>query len=398
MEARIYLDHAATTPLDPRVLEAMLPCLTQSWANPSSAYAEAREARLRLTAARRDVAEIIGAKPPEVIFTSGGSESDNLALRGIAHAARDRGNHVVTVATEHHAVLHAASALEHEGVRVTRLPVDREGFVDPALLENAVDSETALVSVMLANNETGTVQSIAELSTIVKAKNPHTIFHTDAVQAAGLLPIDVNALGVDALSLTAHKLYGPKGAGALYLRSGTPIEPQIAGGSQEKERRAGTEGVAGAVGLATALRLACDELQSRVAQLRTLRDRLLDELPKRIEGTKVTGPSGGNRRLPNNASFCFERVDAELLLMQLDLAGVAASSGSACTTGSLEPSHVLTAMGYSADLARSSLRLTLGAGNTAGEIELLLGLLPELVNRQRAPAGRSIKGANPVLS
>jgi cysteine desulfurase len=398
MESRIYLDHAATTPLDARVLEAMLPCLTQSWANPSSVYAEAREARLRLTTARRSVAEVLGAKPAEIVFTSGGSESDNLALRGISHAAREWGNHVVTVTTEHHAVLNAAAALEKEGFHVTRVPVDEEGFVDAAVLEAAIEPETSLVSVMLANNETGTIQPIAQLSELVRRRNPRTIFHTDAVQAAGMVPIDVDELGVHALSLAAHKFYGPKGAGVLYLRTGTPLDAQIAGGTQEKERRAGTENVAGAVGLAAALRLATDELQHRISRARLLRDRLLREIPRRVRGTLVTGPADGGRRLANNASFCFEGVDAEMLLMQLDLAGVAASSGSACTSGSLEPSHVLTAMGISSELARGSLRLTLGTGNTGEEIDTLLALLPGLIDRQRVAATAAGGFADPVLS
>jgi cysteine desulfurase len=398
MDSRIYLDHAATTPLDPRVLEAMLPCLTQSWANPSSVYAEAREARLRLSTARRGVAEILGAKPAEIVFTSGGSESDNLALRGISRASRDRGNHIVTVATEHHAILNAAAALEKEGFRVTRLPVDREGSVDAASLEVAIEPETVLVSLMLANNETGTIQQIAHLSELVRGRNTRTIVHTDAVQAAGMVPIDVGELGVDALSLAAHKFYGPKGAGVLYLRTGTPLDSQIAGGTQEKERRAGTENLAGAVGLAAALRLAIDEMAQRVEHARILRDRLLHEIPRRISGSVITGPLDGERRLANNASFCFEGIDAEMLLMQLDLAGVAASSGSACTSGSLEPSHVLTAMGIPPELARGSLRLTVGTGNTDQEVDTLLDLLPGLIERQRAASGRSASSADPVLS
>ena len=383
MDGRIYLDHAATTPLDPRVLEAMLPCLRDGWGNPSSVYGEARDARGRLSAARRLVAELLGAAPSEIIFTSGGSESDNLALRGIAHAVRHLGNRLVTVATEHHAVLHAAAALELEGFAVTRLPVDRAGFVDPEMLAAAIDPETALVSIMLANNETGTVQSISELSRIVKAKNPRTVFHTDAVQAAGLMDVNVDQLGVDSLSLAAHKFYGPKGVGVLYVRTGTPLEAQILGGSQEKEHRAGTENVAGAVGLAVALKLATDELPARVRHVATIRDRLLEEIPRRIEGSVVTGPLELERRLANNASFCFERVDAEMLLMQLDLAGIAASSGSACTSGSLEPSHVLMAMGIAPELARGSLRLTAGIENTDKEVERLLEILPGLVERQR---------------
>jgi cysteine desulfurase len=389
MDHRIYLDHAATTPLDPRVLEAMLPVLTQAWGNPSSIYAEAREARRHLDASRRTVAELLGARPQEIVFTSGGSESDGLALRGIAHAARATGTHIVTVATEHHAVLHAAAALEREGYRVTYLPVNRDGFVERDSLLAAVDEETTVVSVMLANNETGTIQPVAELAQGVKAKNLRAIFHTDAVQAAGMLELDVSNLGVDALSLAAHKFYGPKGVGVLYIRAGTRIEAQVLGGSQEKERRAGTENVAGAAGLATALRLATEERAERVEHMRALRDRLLDQLPRRIPGTLITGPSDGSRRLANSVSCCFEEIEAETLLLQLDLAGIAASSGSACTSGSLEPSHVLTAMGIPAETARGSLRLTLGRQNTAAEIETVLDLLPGFVERLRMTKAKS---------
>jgi cysteine desulfurase len=383
MPGRIYLDHAATTPLDPRVLEAMLPCLTEAWGNPSSIYAEAREARRHLDAARRLVADLLGARPGEIVFTSGGSESDSLALRGIAAAAPGHARQVITVTTEHHAVLHTAAALEREGYRVTYLPVDGEGFVDSGALEAAVGPETVLVSVMLANNETGTIQAVPELARLVKARNPHVLVHTDAVQAAGMLDLDVSKLGVDALSLAAHKFYGPKGVGALYVRSGTAVEAQILGGSQEKERRAGTENVAGAVGLAAALRLATEELLERVRHVRALRDRLLTELPGRVAGTRITGPLDDARRLADNFSGCFEGIEAEMLLMQLDLAGVSASSGSACTSGSLEPSHVLTAMGIPEDLARGSLRLTVGNENTTDEIGRVLDCLPGFVERLR---------------
>jgi len=386
MPERIYLDHAATTPLDPRVLEAMLPCLAEGWGNPSSVYAEARDARLRLAAARRLVAELLGASPAEIVFTSGGSESDNLAVRGIAHGARGAGDHIVTAATEHHAVLHAAAALERDGFRVTYLPVGAAGFVDATALEDAIGPETTLVSIMLANNETGTIQRVADLADLVRAKNSRTAFHTDAVQAAGMLELDARRLGVDALSLAAHKFYGPKGVGVLYVRAGTPVEAQITGGLQEKERRAGTENIAGAVGLATALRLAVEELPARVEHAAALRDRLLEEVPRRVRRSVVTGPLDPDRRLANNASFCIEGVEAEMLLMQLDLAGIAASSGSACTSGSLEPSHVLTAMGIAPELARGSLRLTVGKDSSAAQVEALLELLPGLIERQRATA------------
>ncbi len=393
-ERRIYLDHAATTPCDPRVISAMLPYLTTAWGNPSSIYAEAREARKGLDAARRTVAGILNCKPNEVIFTGGGTEADNLAVRGVAVAARRvraaRGvagtPHVITTQVEHHAVLHAAEALERDGFRVTMLPVDGEGFVRMDALHDALDDDTVLVSVMLANNEVGTIEPVAEIARVVKARDPHIAVHTDAVQAAGQLDLDVDALGVDLLSIAAHKIYGPKGAGALYVRHRTPLEAQLLGGSQERDRRAGTENVAGAVGLATALRLAHDEHAARNAALIPLRDRLLDELPRRIPGTMITGPLDRARRLPNSASFAFEHLEGEAVLLQLDLLGIAASSGSACTTASLEPSHVLVAMGVPAAYLRGSLRLTLGVENTAEDIERLLDVLPPAVAKIRALA------------
>jgi cysteine desulfurase len=283
-------------------------------------------------------------------------------------------------------VLHTTERLEQEGFRVTYLPVDREGFVDLEALERALDSETAVVSVMYANNEVGTIEPIAEVARIVKERDPHIIVHTDAVQAAGALDLNVDRLGVDMLSLAAHKIYGPKGAGVLYVRTRTPFLAQQLGGSQEKNRRAGTENVAGAAGMAAALRLAEEERAARVAHSRELRDRLFDELPARIPGTRVTGPLDLDRRLPNNLSCCFERVEGEAVLLQLDLKGFSASSGSACTTASLEPSHVLLAMGIRHELARGSLRLTLGKDNTADDIDRLLDVLPDSVERLRALA------------
>ena len=402
MDHHIYLDHAATTPLDPRVLEAMLPYLHTFWGNPSSIYQEAREARKGLDGARRMVAEILGARPNEVIFTSGGTESDNSALRGVTRAARRRaqtqaearvarvaggrpaGRHIITSDIEHHAILHTAEELEGEGFRVTYLPVDSTGLVDLGALERALDDETILVSIMYANNEVGTIEPIAEMARLVKARQPHAVFHTDAVQAVGALDINVDRLGVDALSIAAHKLYGPKGVGTLYLRTRTPFQPQQLGGSQEKNRRAGTENVAGAVGLATAMRLAYEEFSERNARVRALRDRLLTELPRLVPGTHITGPSDPEARLPNNFSCCFEHVEGEAVLLQLDLAGIAASSGSACTSGSLEPSHVLKAMGVPDDLARGSLRLTVGKDNTPEEIDRLLAVLPGIVQRLRS--------------
>ena len=383
---RVYFDHAATTPTDERVVAAMLPYLTTAWGNASSIYYEAREARKGLDDARRAVASVLNCKPNEVVFTSGGTEADNLALRGVAHAARRRGDHIITTAIEHHAVLHEAEALAKDGFRVTYLPVDNEAFVDLDALRAALDDRTVLVSIMYANNEVGAIEPIAEIARIVKAHDPHIAVHTDAVQAAGALDLDVEALGVDLLSIAGHKIYGPKGAGALFVRQRTPFLPQTVGGSQERNRRAGTENVAGAVGLATALRLAYEERDARNAHVRALRDRLLDELPKRVPGTIVTGPLDGDRRLPNSASFAFENVEGEAVLLQLDLLGVAASSGSACTTASLEPSHVLVAMGVPERYLRGSLRLTLGHENTAEDVDYLLDVLPEAVRKIRALA------------
>ncbi len=392
---RVYLDHAATTPLDPRVLEAMLPYLSDAWGNPSSLYAEAQEARKGLEGARRTVAEILGCKPQEIIFTSGGSESDGLALRGVAYGSRGRGSHIVTSAIEHHAVLHSAERLEQEGFRVTYLPVDGEGFIDLGELEGAVGEDTTLVSIMLANNEVGTIEPIEDAVRVVKEKSPHTAFHTDAVQAVGTLDVSVDRLGVDLLSIGAHKFYGPKGVGALYVRSRTPLQAQMLGGAQEKRRRAGTENVAFAVGMAKAMELAYAEFDHRNAHYRALRDRLLEELPARVPHVHITGPKERGRRLSNSFSCCFEYIEGEAILIALDLEGVAASSGSACTSGSLEPSHVLTAMGVPLDLARGSLRLTVGKDNTGEEIDHVLEILPDIVSRLRglSPAWREGEAA-----
>jgi cysteine desulfurase len=384
MERRIYLDHAATTPVDPRVVEAMLPYFTTVWGNPSGIYQEAREARKGLDNARRTVADVLDARPNEIVFTGGGSDADSLAIRGVVAATRRRGNHVITTQIEHHAVLHTVQALERDGAcRATYLPVDGEGFVDLDALEHAITDETVLVSIMYANNEVGTIQPIADIARLVKRRNPRTLIHTDAVQAAGSLDLTVDALGVDLLSIAAHKFYGPKGVGVLYVRTRTPLTPQLLGGSQERNRRAGTENVAGAVGLATALRLAYDELAARNAHAVRLRDRLLDEIPARIPDVLMNGPRDRARRLANNVNCCVRFVEGETLLLQLDMSGVAASSGSACTTGSLEPSHVLTAMGVPPEIARSSLRLTVGKDNTDADIDYVLDVLPRFVARLR---------------
>jgi len=387
--SRIYLDHAATTPPDPRVLEAMWPIYSSTWGNPSSIYLEGQEAHHALDAARVTCAQLLGASPKEIIFTGGGTESDNAAIRGAAFAqrARGRGDHVITTQIEHHAVLHTVEQLEREGFRATYLPVDGDGVVDLAALEAAVGADTTVVSVMAANNEVGTLQPIAEISRIAKAKNPHVVVHTDAVQAAGAVDVTPSSLGVDLLSIAGHKLYGPKGVGILYVRNRTPWQPMILGGSQEKERRAGTENVAGIAGLATAMQLAWDEAAERNAHSRRLRDRLLFGLPERIPDTVITGPLDPERRLSNNFSCCFRNVEGESVLLALDMADIAASSGSACTTGSLEPSHVLTAMGIDPDLAHASLRLTVGASNTEADVDRVLDVLPGIVARLRALAG-----------
>ena len=386
---RIYLDHAATTAPDQRVIEAMLPMLTTYWGNASSIYLEGQEAHRALDAARKLCADLLGAQPKEIVFTSGGTESDNAAIRGAAIAQRERGrgNHIITTAIEHHAVLHTVEQLEREGFRATYLPVDRDGVVSLEALEAAVGPETTVVSVMAANNEVGTIQPIAEVSRVAKAKNPHVVVHTDAVQAAGAFDITPSKLGADLLSIAAHKLYGPKGVGLLYIKNRTPWQPMFLGGSQEKERRAGTENLAGIVGLAAAMKLAWDEAAERNAHARRLRDRLLYGIPERIPDTVITGPEDPERRLANNFSCAFRNVEGESVLLALDMAGIAASSGSACTTGALEPSHVLTAMGIDSDLAHASLRLTVGKSNTDEQIDRVLDVLPEVVARLRALAG-----------
>lgn len=382
-DKRAYFDHAATTPLDPRVLEAMLPYLTTAWGNPSSIYAEGREAAKGLDLARRKVAEILNCKPQEVLFTSGGSESDNSALRGAAYGNRRRGDHIVTTAIEHHAILHAAERLEQEGLRVTYLPVDGEGFIDVHGLAAAVGDETSVVSVMYANNEIGTIEPLREAVAAVKERNANAVFHSDTVQGAGYLDLDVEELGLDMLTLAAHKFYGPRGIGVLYLRQRTPFQAQVVGGSQERNRRAGTENVAGAVGLAKALELAYAERDQRVSHVRSLRDYLLAEIPARVPDVRITGPLDLERRLPGNLSLCFERLEGEPVLLQLDLNGFSASSGSACTTGSMEPSHVLSACGIDIDTARGSLRLSLGKDNTMEECRRLVDILPGIVEKLR---------------
>lgn len=383
------MDHAATTAPDSRVLEAMWPMYTAHWGNASSIYLEGQEAHRALDAARKICADLLGAAPKEIVFTSGGTESDNAAIRGAAFAQRERGrgDHIITTQIEHHAVLHTVEQLQREGFRVTFLPVDGDGVVSLAALEAAMTPETTVVSVMTANNEVGTIQPIREVSRIARASNPKVVVHTDAVQAAGSVDITPSVLDVDLLSVAAHKFHGPKGVGLLYVKNRTPWQPMLLGGSQEKERRAGTENLAGVAGLAAAMQYAWDEAGDRRKHSALLRDKLLYGIPERIPDTVITGPADPDRRLANNFSCCFRNVEGESVLLALDMAGVAASSGSACTTGALEPSHVLTAMGIDADLAHASLRLTVGKDNTEDEIDRVLDVLPSIVARLRGLAG-----------
>ena len=378
---RIYLDHAATTPLREEVLAAMTPYLTEHFGNPSSLHATGRRARQGLDEARESVAAILGAKPREVVFTGGGSESDNLAIKGAAWAASARGRHIVTSSVEHKAVLHTCAILERSGFEVTYLPVDRYGRVDPAELADAITEHTTLVSIMYANNEVGTIQPIAEIGAICRQRG--VLFHTDAVQAGGFLPLDVDRLGVDLLSLGAHKLYGPKGVGALFVRQGTALLPQIQGGSQERQRRAGTENVAGIVGLSRALELAQADPGARNdenAGLAGLRDRLFAGV-RDLPGVEPTGHP--TERLPHNASLLVGGVEGGDLVAALDLEGVEASTGSACTTGSAEPSHVLLSMGFEPERAHGALRLTAGRGTTADEVERTVSIIHTVVGRMR---------------
>lgn len=381
MEKRnVYLDHAATTPVHPKSLEAMLPYFSEKYGNPSSIYGVARESRKALDDAREAVAGILGAKTTEIIFTSGGSEGDNAALKGTAFASKSKGNHIITSSIEHHAVLHTCHFLEKFGFEVTYLPVDNYGIVDPDELARAITDKTILVSIMMANNEVGTVQPIAEIGKLLKGKN--ITFHTDAVQAAGALPLNVNELGVNLLTLSAHKFYGPKGVGILYLKRATPFLAQQQGGGQERNRRAGTENVPGIVGMTTALKLAVENLESNNRHNTQLRERLVKGVLGSVSKVRYNGHQ--TKRLPNNVNLSFEYVEGESILLNLDMMGVAASSGSACTSASLEPSHVLMAMGIPVEIAHGSLRLTLGASNTEEDVDYVVSLLPGIVERLRA--------------
>ncbi|MBO8141449.1 MAG: cysteine desulfurase [Firmicutes bacterium] len=378
----IYLDYAATTPLDARVQAAMEPWLAGDYGNPSSLHAPARRARAAIDEARERVAAAIGARPSEIYFTSGGSEGDNWAIKGTAWASQERGRHVVVSAIEHQAVLAPARFLARQGWEVTIAPVDGEGLVDPDRLEKLLRPDTVLVAVMHGNNEMGAIQPIEEIARRTARRRIPLL--VDAVQTAGLLPLDVNELGCDLLVMSAHKFYGPKGVGALYIRRGTPVEPLIHGGGQERGLRAGTEHVAGIVGLARALELAREEMDQEVPRLSALRDRLWDGLQAKVPGVRLNGPR--IERLPNNVNVTIPGIDGESLLMNLDLLGVAVSSGSACTSGSLEPSHVLLAMGLAPDEARASLRLTVGRQTTEEEVDAAVDIVARAAARLREKA------------
>ena len=377
-ERTIYLDHAATTALDARVLDTMLPYFTTEYGNASSIYTLGRHAMQAIDSAREQVADILGCRSTEVTFTGCGSESDNLAIKGVAFASQKKGNHLITSPIEHHAVLHTCQYLERFGYKTTYIPVDTYGRVDPDDVGRAITDQTVLVSIMYANNEIGAIEPVAEIGRICRARK--IPFHVDAVQAGGSLPLDVAALNSDLLSLSAHKFYGPKGVGILYTRQGIRLLPQLQGGSQERGRRAGTENVAGIVGAATALRLAYEDLPRVMPRIIALRDRLIAGVLT-IPGSHLTGHPTG--RLPNNASFVFEGVEGESILLNLDLLGIAASTGSACTSGSVDPSHVLIAIHLPVELAHGSLRLTLGKANTDEDVDTLLTALPGIIEKLR---------------
>ena len=376
---KVYLDNAATTPMLPEVLEAMLPYLKDAYGNPQSLHRWGDEAREAVEDARGKVAALIGAQPEEIIFTSSGTESNNFAIKGLAAAQQSKGRHIVISAIEHFSVLHSARTLEKQGFELTLVPVDRYGLVDPEEVARSIRKDTVLVSVMHANGEVGTIQPIREIARL--AKEAGAIFHTDAVATAGTIPLDVGELGVDALSLAGNQFYGPKGIGALWVKKGVRIIPFLDGGVQEGGRRPGTENVPAIVGLGKAAERASEEMGSRIEHLSILRDRLIDGLPSRIDHVILTGHP--TQRLPGNASFCIEFIEGESMLMLLNHQGIAAASGSACTSKALKASHVLLAMGLAHEIAHGSLLFSLGVSNTVEDIDYVLEVLPPIVDRLR---------------
>ena len=375
-----YMDYSATTYVKPEVLDAMMPFFTEKFGNPSSFYGISRETKMAIDNARAQVAKAINCDPNEVYFTGGGSEADNWAIKGIATAHMKKGNHIITTKIEHHAVLHTCEFLEKFGFEVTYLDVNEEGFVDLKQLEEAITDKTILVSIMFANNEIGTIQPIKEIGALCREKK--VLFHTDAVQAVGSVPVDVKEMNIDLLSLAGHKLYGPKGIGALYIRRGIRIDNLIHGGGQERGRRAGTENIPGVVGLGKAIELATENIEENRARLTVLRDKLIDGILERIPYARLNGPRG-DKRLPGNSNISFEFIEGESILLSLDFEGICASSGSACTSGSLDPSHVLLAIGLPNEKAHGSLRTTLGAASTEEDVEKLLNELPPIIERLR---------------
>lgn len=378
-EQRIYVDHSATTPLKREVLDVMLPYLTENFGNASTVYAEGRTAKKAISVAREQVAGAIGAAAKEIFFTGSGTEADNWAVRGAAFANRAKGNHIITSAVEHHAVLHTCMALEKEGFEVTYLPVDEYGMVSAQAVKDAITDKTVLVSIMTANNEIGTIMPIEEIGKITKEAG--VIFHTDAVQAIGMMDIDVNRMNVDLLSLTGHKFYGPKGSGALYVRKGTKLLPFVTGGGQESGKRAGTENVAAIVGLGKAIELATADIEAHTQKLAVMRDRFIERVLTEIPYTRLNGHR--TQRMASNANISFEFIEGESLLLMLDMKGISASSGSACTSGSLDPSHVLLAIGLKHETAHGSLRVTFGEGNTLEEADRIVDELKAIVARLR---------------
>ncbi len=385
-QRRIYMDHAATTPVDPRVVDAMLAYFTERFGNASSVHQFGQEAREAVDRAREAVARAIGAQPSEIVFTSGATEADNFAVLGTAWANEDRGRHIITSAVEHHAVLEPCRFLESRGFEVTYVPVDRYGRVDPDDVRRAIRPDTILISVMHANNEIGTLQPVAEIARLGRERG--ILVHTDATQSVGILPVRVDELGVDLLSLSAHKRYGPKGVGALYIRRGARVARIQHGGAHERNRRAGTENVPGIVGMGAALDLAVQEMEEEAARLRRLRDRMIAGLLQ-IDGARLNGHP--TERLPGNVNVSFAGTDSESLLLALDLRGVAASSGSACTAGSLEPSHVLSAIGLPPEVAAGTLRFSLGRGTTEQDVDDVLALMPEIVAAVRRAARAGVR-------
>ncbi len=376
----IYFDHAATTPTRPEVVQAMLPYYQEKWGNPSSLHSSGRQAAEGMEAARGHVADLLGAYPEEIVFTGSGTEADNQALIGISVALEKKGRHIITSAVEHHAVLHTAEFLERHGLEVTTIPVDSAGLVDPDDVRAAITDGTILVSIMHANNEIGTIQPIREIGAICRERE--VVFHTDAVQTVGHVPVDVRQMNIDLLSLSAHKLYGPKGVGALFVRKGVRIAPLIHGGGHERGRRSSTENVPGIVGLGETCRLAAEELEWEIEHSSGLRDRLIKGVLAKVPDSMLTGHP--THRLPNNASFCVRYIEGESMLLNLDFEQIYGSSGSACTSGSLEASHVLLAIGLPHDVAHGSLRLSVGRGNTTEEVDRFLEVFPAIVERLRA--------------